>query len=219
MFWFSQAFLPCTYAWHTSKKTQYGDLRERSRRFIFILLPRVLTALVQIQKRLRFCPLGSLRAWLPLCSFQANHLSAALQVWWFYFQTSLELPQINMVVNFLRLVFTNDRVGIRSKNLVKTVFWLRLRLRHLRSSENKTHYGSWWKLSCRSETSAEVEELNQSKSVWTCIAIGLSFPFCFWLRQSGLNQPPSQVLSRSVGQGRRGPWERGWVSTGWWLWR
>ena len=36
-----------------------------------------------------------------------------------------------------------------------------------------------------SESEAEAEEPNQSQNVGTCIVIGLSFRFCFRLRQSG----------------------------------
>ena len=36
-----------------------------------------------------------------------------------------------------------------------------------------------------SEWQAEAEELNQSQSVGTCFMIGLSFRFCFLLRQYG----------------------------------
>ena len=36
-----------------------------------------------------------------------------------------------------------------------------------------------------SESQAEAEELNQSQSVGTCVVIGLSFRFCFRLRQVG----------------------------------
>ena len=38
-----------------------------------------------------------------------------------------------------------------------------------------------------SESQAEANELNQSQSVETCIVIGLSFRFCFRLRQSGFH--------------------------------
>ena len=65
----------------------------------------------------------------------------------------------------------------RAHDLVKTAFRLRLRLRRLRSTYDlvKTRL---------SESKGEVEEPNQSQSVGTCIVIGLSFRFCFWLRQS-----------------------------------
>ena len=64
-------------------------------------------------------------------------------------------------------------------DLVKTAF-LRLRLQRERSAYDlvKTRL---------SESEAEVEELNQSQSVGTCIVIGLSFRFCFRLRQSGFH--------------------------------
>ena len=38
-----------------------------------------------------------------------------------------------------------------------------------------------------SETQAEAKELNRSQSVGTCIAVGLSFRFCFRLRQPGFH--------------------------------
>ena len=38
-----------------------------------------------------------------------------------------------------------------------------------------------------SESQAQAEEPNQSQSVGTCIMIGLSFPFCFRVRQSGFH--------------------------------
>ena len=38
-----------------------------------------------------------------------------------------------------------------------------------------------------SESQAEAEELNQSQTVETGIVIGLSFRFCFQLRQSGIH--------------------------------
>ena len=41
-----------------------------------------------------------------------------------------------------------------------------------------------WKLGL-SESEAEAKELNQSQRAETCIVIGLSFRFCFRLRQYG----------------------------------
>ena len=89
----------------------------------------------------------------------------------------------------LRLVFTSDGVGvgaiIRSVELMiswksKTAFRFRLRLRRLRSAYDlvKTRL---------SESEAEAQEPNQSQSVGTCIVIGLSFRFCFRLRQFGFH--------------------------------
>ena len=68
----------------------------------------------------------------------------------------------------------------RAYDLVKTAFRFRLRLRRLRSAYDlvKTRL---------SESEAEAEEPNQSQSVGTCIVIGLSFRFCFRLRQSGFH--------------------------------
>ena len=68
----------------------------------------------------------------------------------------------------------------RAYDLVKTAFRFRLLLRRLRSAYDlvKTRL---------SESEAEAEELNQSQSVGTCIVIGLSFRFCFRLRQSGFH--------------------------------
>jgi len=60
----------------------------------------------------------------------------------------------------------------RAYDLVKTAFRFCLRLRHLCSS-----YGL--EKTRLSESEAEAEEQNQSQSVETCIAIGLSFRFCF----------------------------------------
>ena len=83
--------------------------------------------------------------------------------------------------------FALDRSRSRSRNqnrraydLVKKVFRFRLRLRRLRSAYDlvKTRL---------SESEAGAEELNQSQSVGTCIVIGLSFRFCFRLRQSGFH--------------------------------
>ena len=69
----------------------------------------------------------------------------------------------------------------RTYDLVKTAFRFRLRLRRLRSAYDlvKTRL---------SESEAEAEEPNQSQSVGTCIVIGLSFRFCFRLRQSGFTR-------------------------------
>ena len=47
-----------------------------------------------------------------------------------------------------------------------------------------------------SESEAEAEEPNQSQNVGTCIVIGLSFRFCFRLRQSGFLD-----RKRNVGDG------------------
>ena len=48
-----------------------------------------------------------------------------------------------------------------------------------------------------SESEAEAGEPNQSQSVGTCIVIGLSFRFCFWLRQSGCHW----IIKRNVSDG------------------
>ena len=84
-----------------------------------------------------------------------------------------------------RRVFTSDGVGIgvvinqkrRAYDLVKTAFRFRLRVRRLRSAYDlvKTRL---------SESEAEAKEPNQSQSVGMYIVIGLSFRFCFRLRQS-----------------------------------
>ena len=83
--------------------------------------------------------------------------------------------------------FALDQSRSRSRNqkrraydLVKKVFRFRLRLRRLRSAYDlvKTRL---------SESEAEGGEPNQSQSVGTCIVIGLSFGFCFRLRQSGFH--------------------------------
>ena len=78
--------------------------------------------------------------------------------------------------------FALDRSRSRSRNqklraydLVKKVFRFRLRSAY---DLVKTRL---------SESEAEAEELNQSQSVGTCIVIGLSFRFCFRLRQSGFH--------------------------------
>ena len=62
---------------------------------------------------------------------------------------------------------------LRAYDLVKKVFRFRLRSAY---DLVKTRL---------SESEAEAEELNQSQSVGTSIVIGLSFRFCFRLRQSG----------------------------------
>ena len=56
-----------------------------------------------------------------------------------------------------------------------------------------------WKLGL-SESEAEAEELNQSQSVETCIVIGLSFRFCFRLRQFGFYQIVSDRVISGVGK-------------------
>ena len=63
---------------------------------------------------------------------------------------------------------------------MKTAVRFRLRLRRLRSTYDpvKTRL---------SELEAEAEEPNQSQSVGAYILIGLSFRFCFRLRQSGFH--------------------------------
>ena len=68
----------------------------------------------------------------------------------------------------------------RAYDLVKTAFRFPLRLRRLRSAYDlvKTRW---------SESEAEAELLNQSQSVGTSIVVGLSFRFCFRLRQSGFH--------------------------------
>ena len=68
----------------------------------------------------------------------------------------------------------------RAYDLVKIALLFRLRLRRLRSAYDlvKTRL---------SESEAEAEEPKQSQSVGTCIVIGLSFRFCFRLRQSGFH--------------------------------
>ena len=93
-------------------------------------------------------------------------------------------------LNCYRLVFTGDGFGvgvgvvIRSAalyDLVKTGLWFFwFRLRHCRLFYDQVKAGS-------SESQVEVEELNQSQSVETCIVIGLSFRFSFRLRQSGFH--------------------------------
>ena len=88
-------------------------------------------------------------------------------------------------MSILRLVFMSNGVGVRvitrsvrAYDLVKTAFWLRLRLCLLRSTYDlvKTRL---------LESEAEAEELNQSQSMGMCIVIGLSFRSCFW--QSGFH--------------------------------
>ena len=68
----------------------------------------------------------------------------------------------------------------RAYDLVKTAFRFCLRLRRLRTAYDlmKTRL---------LESEAEAEEPNQSQSVETCILIGLSFRFCFLLRQSSFH--------------------------------
>ena len=74
------------------------------------------------------------------------------------------------------------RVGvvIRSVELMITAFRFQLRLCRLQSAYDlvKTRL---------SESEAEAEELNQSQGVGKCIVTGLSFRFCFGLRQSGFH--------------------------------
>ena len=69
----------------------------------------------------------------------------------------------------------------RAYDLVKTAFRFHLRLRRLLSAYDlvKTRL---------SGSEAEAEELHQSQSARTCIVIGLSFRFCFRLRQSCFHQ-------------------------------
>ena len=86
-------------------------------------------------------------------------------------------------LNFERLAWSRSRSRNHKRrvyDLVKTAFRLRLRLRIVRSAYDlvKTRL---------SESEAEVEELNQSKSVGPCIVINVSFRFCFRLRQSGFH--------------------------------
>ena len=59
-----------------------------------------------------------------------------------------------------------------------------------------------------SESQVEAEELNQSQSVETCIVIGLSFRFCFRLRQSGFHyiDHKRNGVSDGVVSGRK--WKR-----------
>ena len=94
-------------------------------------------------------------------------------------------------LNCYRLVFTSDGVGVgvvirgvERYDPLKTAFWFFwffwFRLRHCRLFYDQVKAGS-------SESQAEAEELNQSQSVGTCIVIGLSFRFCFRLRQSGFH--------------------------------
>ena len=66
----------------------------------------------------------------------------------------------------------------RAYDVVRTAFRFCLRLRSLRSANDlaKTRL---------SESEAEAEELNRSKSVGTCIVICLSLRFCF--RKSGFH--------------------------------
>ena len=116
-------------------------------------------------------------------------------------------------LNYYRLVFTSDGVGvgvgvvIRSVelyDLLKTAFWFFwFRLRHCRLFYDQVKAGS-------SESQVEAVELNQSQSVETCIVIGLSFRFCFQLRQSGfhyIDHKRNGVSDRVVtGVGRK--WKR-----------
>ena len=82
---------------------------------------------------------------------------------------------------------------------MKTTFRLRLRLRRLRSAYNlvKTRL---------SESEAEAEEPNQKQSVGTCIVIGLSFRFCFRLRQFLLDH--KRKVSDGVVSGVGRKWKR-----------
>ena len=59
-------------------------------------------------------------------------------------------------------------------DLVKTAFWFRLRLRHLRSSEN-------YIVGVASRSRGTKPE---SQNLGTCIVIGLSYRICFRFRQS-----------------------------------
>ena len=83
-----------------------------------------------------------------------------------------------------RLVFTNDGVGV----VIRSV-----ELYHLvKSDHSDSAYDSVVNDQVKtrlSESQAEAEELDQSKSVGKCIVIGLSFCFCFCfrLRQSGFH--------------------------------
>ena len=106
----------------------------------------------------------------------------------------------------LKAGFHWRRSRIRSRNqkrraydLVKTTFRLRLRLRRLRSAYNlvKTRL---------SESEAEAEEPNQKQSVGTCIVIGLSFRFCFRLRQFSLHH--KRKVSDGVVSGVGRKWKR-----------
>ena len=69
----------------------------------------------------------------------------------------------------VRLVFTSDGVGVGVRVVIRSV-------------ELYDLVKTGWSLS-----QAEAEEVNQSQSVGTCIVIGLSFRFCFRLRQSGFH--------------------------------
>ena len=81
-----------------------------------------------------------------------------------------------------RLVFTSDGVGV----VIRSV-----ELYHLVKSERSdSAYDSvvYDQVKTRlSKSQAEAEKLNQSQSVGKCIVIGLSFRFCFRLRQSGFH--------------------------------
>ena len=117
-------------------------------------------------------------------------------------------------LNCYRLVFTGNGFGfgvgvvIRSValyDLVKTglcFFWFRLR--HCRLFYDQVKAGS-------SESQVEAEELNQSQSVETCIVIGLSFRFCFRLRQSGFHYiDHKRNLSDEVVRGVGRKWKTFW---------
>ena len=74
----------------------------------------------------------------------------------------------------------------RAYDLVNTAFWFSLWLRRLHSAYDQVKTRLL-------ESEAEAEELSQSQSLGTCIVIGLSFRFCFPLRQSGSHQ----IISRT----------------------
>ena len=60
-----------------------------------------------------------------------------------------------------------------------------------------------------SESQAEMEELNQSQSMGTCIMIGLSFRFCFRVRQSLFLQDRKR---------RSDKWNQKKMETFWYFW-
>ena len=109
-------------------------------------------------------------------------------------------------LNCYRLVFTSDGVGVgvvirgvELYDLLKTAFWFFwFRLRHCRLFYDQVKAGS-------SESQVEGEELNQLQSVETCIVIGLSFRFCFRLRQSGFHYIDHK---RNVSGGVGRKWKR-----------
>ena len=98
--------------------------------------------------------------------------------------------------SLIRLVFTSD--GVAVEVVIRSV-----ELYDLVKQRSDSAYDSlvYDQVKTRlSESEAEAEELNQTQSVETCIVIGLSFPFCFRLRQYGFYYIVSDGVISGVGK-------------------